>query len=143
MKQELPIFGVRNDQLPQKMRVCAYAVIVNSQGRVAAVQENPGRMHLPGGGIEAAETPADAVRREVLEELGCNVHLGQCIGHALQYLETNGHCQATYSTFFAAELAERVLVSHEHELQWAAAEDFYHPSQAWAARHCQVVTADQ
>ena len=140
MKQEMPVFGVRNDQLPQKTRSCAYAVIVNSDRRIAAVQESPGRRHLPGGGIEAGETPAEAVRREVLEELGCHVRLGKCIGHALQYLETDGHCQATYAAFFAAELGEKVLVAHEHELQWAAAEDFFHASQSWAAQHCLVLS---
>jgi len=141
MKEEMPVFGVRNDQLPQKTRLCAYAVIVNSDGRIAAVQENPGKMHLPGGGMEVSETPAQAVRREVLEELGCNIRLGRCIGHTLQYLETDGHCQATYATFFSAELGEKVLVSHEHQLEWVAAEDFFLESHSWAAQHCLVTSA--
>src|SRR5882724_311079 len=100
----MPIFGVRNESLPQKTRSCAYAVIANPDGRIAAVQENPGRMYLPGGGLELLETPGEAIHREVLEELGCQVQLTGCIGQSLHYMETDGHCQATYATFYSAEL---------------------------------------
>jgi 8-oxo-dGTP diphosphatase len=137
----MPIFGVRNESLPQKTRSCAYAVIANPDGRIAAVQENPGRMYLPGGGVELLETPGEAVRREVLEELGCKVHLTGCIGQSLHYMEADGHCQATYATFYSAELGEKVSASSEHELQWVSAEDFCHPSQSWAAQHCLVLKA--
>jgi 8-oxo-dGTP diphosphatase len=139
----MPVFGVRNESLPQKTRSCAYAVIVNPGGRIAAVQENPGRMYLPGGGLELRETPGEAVRREILEELGCSVQLTACIGQSLHYMEADGHCQATYATFYSAELGEKVSSSHEHEheLQWVAAEDFFHPSQSWAAQHSLILKA--
>ena len=136
MEQAIPVFGIRNDSLPQKTRACAYAVIVNTEGLIAAVQENPGKLYLPGGGVELAETPAEAVHRELLEELGCTVRLTARIGQALQYLETDGHCQATYATFFTAELGDVVRTSHEHELQWAAPGDLYHACQLWAAQIC-------
>jgi 8-oxo-dGTP diphosphatase len=142
MKDSMPVFGVRNESLPQKTRACAYAVIANPDGLIAAVQENPGRLYLPGGGVELLETPAEAVHRELLEELGHKIRLTGCIGQALHYLETDGHCQATYATFFAAELGEKVCNSHEHQLEWAAAQDFYHPSQSWAAQHGLVLKAN-
>ena len=59
----MPIFGVRNMALPQKTRVCAYVVITNSDGLIAAVQENPGKMYLPGGGVELSETPPSRTSR--------------------------------------------------------------------------------
>ncbi|WP_341201459.1 NUDIX hydrolase [Planomicrobium okeanokoites] len=34
---------------------------------------------FPGGGIEAKETPAEAAKREALEELGLEVEIGECI----------------------------------------------------------------
>jgi 8-oxo-dGTP diphosphatase len=139
MKQQMPVFGVRNGALPQRTRSCAYAVITNSEGLIAAVQENPGKLYLPGGGLEASETPSEAVHREALEELGCTVQLTARIGQSLHYMETDGYCQATYATFYAADLGEKVRTKHEHVLEWAAAEDFFHPSQAWAALHCLVL----
>jgi 8-oxo-dGTP diphosphatase len=140
-QQHMPIFGVRNPDLPQKTRACAYAVIANSDGLIAAVQENPGKMYLPGGGIELSETPAQAVHREVREEIGRAVRLTACIGQSLHYMEADGHCQATYATFFSAELGDQITTDHEQQLQWVPAEELFHPSQAWAALHCMVMTA--
>src|SRR6476660_961409 len=133
-KQSMPVFGTRNETLPQKTRSCAYAVICDANGRIAAVQDEPGRIYLPGGGVEPLETPGQALHREVREELGRKVHLTAVIGQSLHYMETDGHCQATYATFYSAELGERVADTCEHELMWAAVEDFYHPSQSWAAQ---------
>jgi len=62
----MPVFGTRNDSLPQKTRSCAYAVIADPQGRIAAVEEEHGRIYLPGGGVESLETPGEALRREVM-----------------------------------------------------------------------------
>jgi 8-oxo-dGTP pyrophosphatase MutT (NUDIX family) len=132
----IPVFGVRNDTLPQKTRACAYAVITNPDGLIAAVEEHPGKLFLPGGGIEPAETPAEAVDRELLEELGCQVHLTTCIGHALQYITSKDYCQATYAAFFVAELGEKIRASHEHELRWAPAERLHLAYQSWAAQNC-------
>jgi 8-oxo-dGTP diphosphatase len=142
MEQPIPVFGVRNEALPQKTRACAYAVIANSQGLIAAVREHPGKLFLPGGGIEPRETRAEAVHRELMEELGCQIRLTACIGHALQYVTSEGCCQATYAAFFAGELGEVVRASHEHELEWAAAEELHHACQSWAAQNCLARAAD-
>jgi 8-oxo-dGTP diphosphatase len=140
-KQHMPVFGTRNDSLPQKTRSCAYAVIADEQGRIAAVEEEPGRIYLPGGGMELLETPGQALHREVIEELGCKVQLTTVIGHSLHYLENDGKCQATYATFYSAELGEKVSASCEHELKWVAVEDFFHASQSWAAQHYLILKA--
>jgi 8-oxo-dGTP diphosphatase len=133
MEQDIPIFGTRNESLQQKTRACAYAVVTNAEGQVAAVRESHG-LHLPGGGIEPSETPTEAIHREVREELGCRVTLGERIGQAMKYFETDGHCQALYATFYAAEFGEIVSASHEHELQWVRPEDLFHAHHVWAAQ---------
>jgi 8-oxo-dGTP diphosphatase len=140
-KQRMPVFGTRDDSLPQKTRSCAYAVIADSEGRIAAVEEEHGRIYLPGGGLEFLETPGQAVHREVMEEIGCKVQLTAVIGQSLHYMENDGTCQATYATFYSAELVEKVTTDCEHELKWVAIEEFFHASQSWAAQHCMVLKA--
>jgi len=62
----------------QARRIGAYGVCTDDQGRVLLARigpagQEPGRWQLPGGGIEHGEHPADAVRREFLEETGLTV----------------------------------------------------------------------
>jgi 8-oxo-dGTP diphosphatase len=134
MGDAITVFGVRNEALPQKTRPCAYAVILNAQGLIAGVRESSGRLFLPGGGIDPPETPVEAVHRELREELGCRLHLGERIGQALQYFESDGYCQALYATFYAGELGELIAATQELELEWAAAEQFFHAHHRWAAQ---------
>ena len=106
MDQDVPVFGARSEALPNKTRSCAYVVVASADGFVAATRES-GRLFLPGGGQEFPETAVEALHREVREELGCNVILGERVGQALKYFETEDTCQALYATFYAAELGER------------------------------------
>jgi 8-oxo-dGTP diphosphatase len=134
VEQPIPVFGARDESLPQKTRSCAYAVVANSEGLIAVVRDSAGKLLLPGGGMEPRETPVEAVQRELLEELGCGIRLIGYIGHAMQYIKAEEHCQATYATFFAGDLGEVTQPCHEHELEWAPAERLHYPYQAWAAQ---------
>ncbi|HUR56188.1 MAG TPA: (deoxy)nucleoside triphosphate pyrophosphohydrolase, partial [Opitutaceae bacterium] len=62
--------------------VCA--IIEDGAGRVLVAQR-PAHKHLglkwefPGGKVEAGETPENALRREIKEELGCDLSLGRAL----------------------------------------------------------------
>ncbi|MFT4974929.1 MAG: 8-oxo-dGTP diphosphatase [Myxococcota bacterium] len=54
------------------------AAIIDEQGRLLAAQRGPGMRQaglweLPGGKVEAGETPSDALAREIREELGATI----------------------------------------------------------------------
>ena len=64
--------------LPETQRIpCVAAILADPAGRVILIQRDerpdlafPGWWTLPGGRVEPGETPEEAIRREVAEELG-------------------------------------------------------------------------
>jgi mutator protein MutT len=106
---------------PDVIQVVAAAIVVN--GRVlAARRARPadvrGGWELPGGKADAGETAADAVAREVREELGCAVAY-------VRPLEGTAPIKPGYElTAHLVTLASGEPVPHEHDaLRWLAAED--------------------
>jgi 8-oxo-dGTP pyrophosphatase MutT (NUDIX family) len=141
MEQAVHVFGIRSETLPHTTRAGAYAVLSNAEGLVAAVRGDHGLL-LPGGGLEPFETPLEAVHREVREELGRRIILGERLGQAIQYFVSGGYCQALYATFYAAELGEVISTAHEHELEWVAVDQLFHAHHAWATnKHLRRMTS--
>ena len=85
----------------------AAALIIDHANRVLLVREGyeAGRYGLPGGVIEAGETPRDAVVREVHEELGLTVKTRDLV--AVYYLRTDRSEGLRF--FFHCEVIEASL----------------------------------
>jgi len=54
-------------------RVSAKALVLNDKSEILLCQEHTGVWDLPGGGIDHGETPHQALKREVMEEMGVEV----------------------------------------------------------------------
>lgn len=69
---------VKNEGTPvDYQRVGVYALVTSSRGLLGTVNSSltgaPGMWALPGGGVDAGESPSEALVREIYEETGQNV----------------------------------------------------------------------
>ena len=127
-------------------RVGAGCVFLDEAGRILLVNPTykPG-WELPGGAVEENESPYDAARREVREELGLDIRPGRLLvldyrqavdgvrGDSLMMLFSGG-------TLTSAE-AEAIVLPQEELSEWrfVPAEDLDHyliPVMARRLRHC-------
>ncbi|MBR1878334.1 MAG: (deoxy)nucleoside triphosphate pyrophosphohydrolase [Paludibacteraceae bacterium] len=71
------------EQTVRKTIEVVAAVIFDAQGRIFATQRGYGEWkdwwEFPGGKIEAGETPRQALRREIREELAADIEVGELI----------------------------------------------------------------
>lgn len=102
------------------MTVVAAALL--RDGRVLAAQrsyppEVAGCWELPGGKVQAGETDREALRREIAEELGAHVTVGDRVGPDLPTALVDGVLRV-----FACELAAGEPVAIEHQqVRWLSA----------------------
>lgn len=110
-----PDEGLRSTQVGELMDFAARSsglrrragVVLVEEGRLALIERHrDGRTYyvLPGGGVEAGESIADAAKREVVEEVNLDVEVGAPVAHV--FLRNNG------STSVQHYLAGRVVRGH-------------------------------
>jgi 8-oxo-dGTP diphosphatase len=108
-------------------RVAAKAVIVND-GNVLVLREsgkyeegtNVGKYDLPGGRINLGESVFDALKREVKEECGIEVEIGQPIYVGEWSPEIKGVINQIVAIFFRCQPKSLdIKISDDHDdLQW-------------------------
>lgn len=90
-------------------RESARAVVTNSTGEVYLLYVTSHGYHkLPGGGIDPGEAVREALKREILEEVGCLSQIGKEIGEIVEFRHYEDESLEQYSySFFAQQVGER------------------------------------
>jgi 8-oxo-dGTP pyrophosphatase MutT (NUDIX family) len=85
MNKDIQQFGKAEKDLRYTDRLGAYALIRREGGLIAAVENAYGNLHLPGGGVDEGEILEEALKREIMEEMGREVYSISFAGEAKQY----------------------------------------------------------
>ncbi|MGX1793748.1 (deoxy)nucleoside triphosphate pyrophosphohydrolase [Microbacterium sp. NPDC055312] len=109
--------------------------VITRDGTVLTAQRGPGKAlegmwEFPGGKVEANETQRSALKREILEELGCDITIGDHIVTTTHLYEFGTVRLATYYAVLENGLPRRsehtalrwVEISRLTELVWAPAD---------------------
>lgn len=85
------------DPTHYNLRTAARAIVLDDANQVAllkVVRDN--YYKLPGGGIEEGEDRKEALRRELLEEIGCEAEIIGEVGEVIQHLDQKKLKQISY-----------------------------------------------
>lgn len=140
----VPQFGEAQPGRAYPDRPAAFAVVSGPDGMIATVRvehENARpRLDLPGGGVDAGETAAQAAVRECGEEVGLRIEVDEAFEQADHYFQNiDGGTVNTRGQFFAAQLigeAPELKIEDDHTLIWMPPEQavmrLSRDSHAWA-----------
>jgi 8-oxo-dGTP diphosphatase len=134
-------FGNKLDGIDYIDRPGVYAVIRNTDEQIAVMETGHGYF-LPGGGIDPGEAEVDALKRELVEEIGYQASVVAEIGVSVEYVEATreGKHYRIRGTFYTVRLASTIgeAIEPDHRLLWLPPEKalklLTRQSQVWAVQ---------
>jgi len=113
--------GNKIEDIKYRERIGAYALITNSDNKIALVKRD-NNYFLPGGGVEKDETYEECLKRECSEEIGYNLEIAQYIGklpNFTKYVKRNEYLKLI-GHFYIGKLLDNnnLKIEVDHELVW-------------------------
>lgn len=113
------------------VRKASRAILYNDQGQIALLFVSNDHYHkLPGGGIEGNEDAQQALRREVLEEVGANITEIEEFGLTIEYRDQQNMLQISYGFTAKVDGALRLPDYTDEEIQSGFTLKWVTPSEA-------------
>jgi len=109
--------------------VTVTAAVIEQNGRVLIAQRRPddgslgGLWEFPGGTLEAGETPEDCLRRELAEELGIKVRVGELIN---RNTHAYPHMTIDLLSFRVTWLGGKMELREHTAVRWVTPDELVH-----------------
>lgn len=106
-----------------KKDIYVVGAVIQKDGKILCAQRGSGKSlaykwEFPGGKIAKGESPQDALKREIDEEMHCNVKIGEQVEHTVYEYDFG----VVHLTTFYCELIEGEPVLTEHvAIKWLKA----------------------
>ncbi|AYA75666.1 NTP pyrophosphohydrolase [Bacillus sp. Y1] len=144
--KEILVFGNKGENLQYKTRIGVYSIIFNKKrDQILVIRTTRGGYFLPGGGLEEKENHEECLQREMLEETGFQVFMGEYIGQAQKYhLAMGKNPTLNHAHFYIATLGEKVQepVEIDEEPIWVHISEvenlLFHEHQVWGVKQAFV-----
>ena len=118
--------GKKKQDMNYQTRHCSYGIVLGENNTIGII-EVEGGYFLIGGGIEQEETKEQALKREVMEEAGCNIKTMESFLEVLAYYKDDekGDLEVKASCF-EIQLTEKIRepVEKDHSLIWVNPKEY-------------------
>lgn len=103
-----------------KKNIYVVGAIIIENGKILCAQRGASKTlaykwEFPGGKIEAGETPEQALKREIMEEMHCEIAIGKQVAHT-EYEYDFGIVHLT--TFYCTLLKGEPVLTEHLEIKW-------------------------
>ena len=108
-----------------KKNIHVVGAVIIENGKILCAQRGldkalPLKWEFPGGKIEEGESPQEALRREIVEEMQCKIEIGNQIEHTV-YEYDFGIVHLT--TFYCKLIVAKPVLTEHTSIKWLAPDE--------------------